>query len=345
MSDGVKMTESSVAESTQQMMKILGGMWVAKCVSAAAELGVADVIGDGRKTTEEIAAATKTHAASLYRLLRALAGANVFREESKGVWTNTALSKVLRTGVPGSLRYCAIAALGQEHYGAWGALTDCVRTGEAGVKHVYGMEIWDYYRANERHAKNFDQFMIDFSEGINDAFLKAYDFGGIKHLVDVGGGHGGVIAAILQKYPKLHGTLFDQPQVVAGAKRNLDLHGVASRCERVAGNFFESVPAGADAYFMKFILHDWDDAKSLTILNCIRRAIDAKGKLIVADTVIPEGNSEDFSKLMDVNMLVMTGGIERTQKQFTELFAQAGFKLTRIVPTEAPLSLIEGIPV
>jgi hypothetical protein len=340
------MSESSVAESTQQMFKILGGLWVAKCVSVAAELGVADVIGDGRKTTEELAAATKTHAPSLYRLMRALASADVFREEPKGSWTNTALSKVLRSGVPGSLRYCAIAAMGQEHYGAWGALADSVRTGETGVKHVYGMEIWDYYRANEKHAKNFDQFMIDFSEGINDAFLKAYDFGGITHLIDVGGGHGGVLAAILQKYPALRGTLFDQAHVVAGAQRNLDLHGVVDRCERVAGNFFDAVPAGADAYFMKFILHDWDDARCLTILNCIRRAIDAKrGKLIVADTVIPEGNAADFSKLMDVNMLVMTGGIERTEKQFAELFAQAGFRLTRIVPTEAPLSLIEGIPV
>jgi hypothetical protein len=255
------------------------------------------------------------------------------------------LSSVLRTGVPGSLRYCAIAALGQEHYGAWGALADCVRTGETGVKHVYGKEIWDYYRANEKHAKNFDQFMVDFSEGINAALLKGYDFGGIKHLVDVGGGHGGVIAAVLQKYPQLKGTLFDQPQVVAGATRNLELHGVADRCDRVAGNFFESVPTGADGYLMKFILHDWDDERSLTILNRIRRAITATGKLIVVDTVIPEGNGQDFSKLMDVNMLVMTGGIERTEQQFKELYAKAGFKLTRVVPTESALSVIEGIPV
>ena len=345
MSDGKAISESAVAEPTQQMMQILGGLWVARLVSVAAELGIADVIGDGRKTTEEIAAATKTHAPSLYRALRGLAGANIFREESAGVWTNTTLSKVLRSNVPGSLRYAAIAAMGQEHYGAWGKLTDCVRTGETGMKHAYGKEIWDYYRENERHAKNFDQFMVDFSEGVNAALLKGYDFGSIEHLIDVGGGHGGVIAAILRQYPKLHGTLFDQPYVVEGAKRNLELHGVSRRCDRVGGNFFESVPAGADGYIMKFIIHDWDDAKSLTILSNIRRGITADGKLLIVDVVVPEGNGADWGKLMDVNMLVMTGGLERTERQFKELLAKAGFKLTRVVPTECPLSIVEAVPV
>jgi hypothetical protein len=187
--------------------------------------------------------------------------------------------------------------------------------------------------------------MVDFSAGLNAALLKGYDFGGIKQLVDVGGGHGGVIASVLQKHTQLRGTLFDQAQVVAGATRNLELHGVADRCERVAGDFFQSVPAGADGYMMKFILHDWDDERSLTILRNIRRACAPKAKLIVVDTVIPEGNGADFSKLMDVNMLVMTGGIERTAEEFKELFAKANFKLTRVVPTESPLSVIEGIPV
>ena len=345
MSDGKAINESAVAEPTQQMMQILGGLWVARLVSVAAELGIADVIGDGRKTTDEIAAATKTHAPSLYRALRGLAGANIFREESAGAWTNTTLSKVLRSNVPGSLRYAAIAAMGQEHLAAWGALADCVRTGETGMKHVFNKEIWEYYRENDRHAKNFDQFMVDFSAGVNAALLKAYDFGGIAHLVDVGGGHGGVIASVLQKYPAIKGTLFDQPYVVEGAKRNLELHGVADRCDRVGGNFVEAVPAGGDAYLMKFIIHDWDDEKSLTILKNIRRAINPSGKLINVDVVVPEGNGADWGKLMDVNMLVMTGGLERTEKQFTELLAKAGFKLTRVVPTESPLSIVEAVPV
>ena len=345
MSDGKAITESAVTEPTQQMMQILGGLWVARLVSVAAELGIADVIGDGRKTTEEIAAATKTHAPSLYRALRGLAGANIFREDGEGVWTNTTLSKVLRSNVPGSLRYAAIAAMGQEHYVAWGALADCVRTGETGMKHALGKEIWEYYRENEKHAKNFDQFMVDFSAGVNAALLKAYDFGGIEHLIDVGGGHGGVISAVLQQYPKLKGTLFDQPYVVDGAKRTLDLAGVADRCDRVGGNFFESVPTGGDAYLMKFIVHDWNDEKSLTILKNIRRAIKPNGKLINVDVVVNEGNGADWGKLMDVNMLVMTSGLERTAKQFKELLAKAGFKLTRVVPTECPLSIVEAIPV
>lgn len=339
------MNDSAVAEPTQQMMQILGGLWLARMVSVAAELGLADVIGDGRKTTDELAATTKTHAPSLGRLLRGLAGAGVFREDGPGAWTNTPLSKVLRSNVPGSLRYCAITSMGQEHYAAWGALAECVRTGQTGVKHVFGKEIWDYYREHERQAKNFDQFMVDFSEGVNAALLKAYDFSGIGHLIDVGGGHGGVIATILQKYPTLRGTLFDQPYVVEGAKRNLELHGVADRCDRVGGDFFESVLAGADAYLMKFIIHDWDDEKSLKILKNIRSAIAPSGKLLIVDIVIPEGNGADFGKLMDVNMLVMTGGLERTEAQFRELLAKSGFQLTRIVPTESPLSVVEAVPV
>ncbi len=252
---------------------------------------------------------------------------------------------LLNCGIAGSLRYAAIAAMGQEHYAAWGALADCVKTGATGIKHVFGKEIWEYYRENEQHAKNFDQFMVDFSAGVNAALLKAYDFGGIDHLIDVGGGHGGVISTVLQQYPKLEGTLFDQPYVVDGAKRTLDLAGVTNRCDCVGGNFFESVPAGADGYLMKFIIHDWDDEKSLTVLKNIRGAIKPNGKLINVDVVIPEGNGADWGKLMDVNMLVMTGGMERTEKQFKELLAKAGFKLTRVVPTKSPLSIVEAVPV
>lgn len=202
------------------------------------ELGIADVIGEGRKTTDELAAATKTHAPSLYRALRGLAGAGIFREDGHGVWTNTPLSKVLRSNVPGSLRYAAIASMGQEHYAAWGALTECVRTGGTGIKHVYGKEIWDYYREHERHAKNFDQFMVDFSAGVNAALLKGYDFGGIERLVDVGGGHGGVLAAVLQQYPALRGTLFDQPYDVTrgnpsspSARRHLNAAGARGQSD------------------------------------------------------------------------------------------------------------------
>ncbi|HEV2292765.1 MAG TPA: methyltransferase [Tepidisphaeraceae bacterium] len=342
MSDGKNISESVVAEPTQQVMQILGGLWVARMVSVAAELGIADIIGEGQKTTEELAAATKTHAPSLYRLMRGLAGAGVFREDGHGVWTSTPLGKVLRSNVPGSMRSTAITTMGQEHFAAWGALANCIKTGETGVKHVFGKEIWDYFRENPEHAKNFDQCMVDFSAGVNAALLQAYDFGGIDHLVDVGGGQGGVITAVLQKYPKLRGTLFDQKYVVEGAERTLNLAGVSDRCARVGGDFFESLPAGADAYLMKFILHDWDDEKSLAILKNIRRAIVPTGKLIVVDIVIPEGNGADWGKLMDVHM---TGGMERTEAQFKELLDKSGFRLTRVVPTESPLSIIEALPV
>jgi len=353
MSDGTAIADqtadkaaAATADPTKQMIDILGGMWVGRCLGVAAELGVADVIGDGRKTTEEIAAAVKAHAPSLFRLMRALASAGVFREEGHGVWMNTPVSGLLRATVPGSMRAAAIVTMSGEHYTAWAALDHSVRSGETAADHVLGKDIWAYYREHPDRAKHFDQCMVDFSAGIVAAVLKAYDFAGIKHLVDVGGGHGGVISAVLQKYPKLKGTLFDQPYVVEGARRTLELFGVAERCDRAGGNFFESVPAGGDGYVMKFILHDWDDERSLTILRNVRRAIAAPGgRLIVIDAVIPEGNGPDWGKLCDVNMLVMTGGVERTERQFKELFAKANFKLTRVVPTESPLSVIEAVPV
>jgi ubiquinone/menaquinone biosynthesis C-methylase UbiE len=333
----------TIAKPTEQLMQIMAGQWVARCVSTAAELGIADAIGDGRLTTEELATATKTHAPSLYRLMRGLASAGVFREDGPGVWTATPLGDTLRTNRPGSLHACAVAIMGAEHYDAWKNLPHAVKTGQTAFDYTFGKDVWAFFAENPGSARHFDQAMVDFSEGINAALLKAYDFSGINHLVDVGGGHGGLITGILKKYPAIKGTLFDQPYVVAAAIKNLQKSGVENRCERVGGDFFDSVTAGADAYILKFIIHDWDDERSVKILTNVRRAVQEKGKLLLVDCVIPEGNAPDMGKLMDVNMLVMTGGRERTQAEFKDLLAESGFKLTKVTPTESPLSIIEAV--
>src|SRR5688500_16869512 len=334
----------TIAKPTEQLMQIMAGQWLARCVSTAAELGIADAIGGERKTTEQLAAATKTHAPSLQRLMRALAGSGVFREDGPGVWVGTPLGDTLRTNRPGSLHACAVAIMGAEHYDAWRNLSHSVKTGVTAFDHTFGKDVWAHFAENPTSARNFDQAMVDFSEGVNAALLKAYNFSGIKHLVDVGGGHGGLIAAVLKNYPTIQGTLFDQPYVVNAAIKNLQKHGVETRCARAGGDFFDSVPAGADAYILKFIIHDWDDARSVKILTSVRRAIQEKGKLLLVDCVIPEGNAPDMGKMMDVNMLVMTGGRERTEAQFSALLTASGFRLTKVTATESPLSIIEAVP-
>jgi hypothetical protein len=330
--------------ASERMMDFYYGFWVARALTTAAKLGIADVLASGPKTVEQLATATKAHAPSLYRLLRALASVGVFRERAPGEFESTPLGDTLRSNVPGSMRYTFITGIGEEHYDAWAGITHSVRTGETAFDHILQMPIWKFYQEHEENGRSFNQFMTDLTSVVDPAVLEAYDFGQFKHVIDVGGGHGRLLAEILRKHPALRGTVFDQPDVVQGARTAMARANLGSRCDCVGGDFFESVPAGGDGYMMKFIIHDWDDQRSIRILKNIRKVIAPKGKLLLVECTLSEANDQPFGKFMDLNMLVMTGGRERTGKEYTDLLRAGGFELTRVVPTESVFSIVEASP-
>ena len=325
------------------MLQIISGFWISRAVYVIAKLGIPDLLKSGPKTAEELAAATRTHAPSLYRVLRALASVGVLESHDRQ-FAQTPLSETLGTDAPGSLRWFTVSELGQEHYPAWGNLMQSVRTGEIAFDHFFGVDVWGYFQRNPEDAAVFNDSMTAVTAAANQEIMTKYDFSGFKKVVDVGGGHGGLITSILKNNSHVRGVLFDAPQVIEGARPKIEAAGLADRCETVSGDFFKSVPAGGDAYVMKWIIHDWDDQKAVTILRNCRNEMQPNGKLILVDCVVPETNEPHFSKFIDLNMLVMTGGKERTEEEFEELLADAGFKLLRVIPTDVPTSIVEAEP-
>ena len=325
-----------------QILQVIMNFWGSRAVYVFARLGIPDLLKSGPKTAEELASATKMHAPSLYRVLRALSSIGFVRATADGRFAQTPLSEVLVTDAPGSLRWFTISELGQEHYPAWGNLMHSVKTGEIAFDNFFGVDIWKYFEQNPEDGAVFNNSMSGVTSAINEEIRSLYDFSSFRTVVDIGGGHGALITSILQANPKVKGILFDAPPVIEGARSKIDAAGLADRCETVAGDFFKSVPAGGDAYFMKWIIHDWNDERAITILKNIRNQMQPNGKVIIVDAVVPENNEPDFSKFFDLNMLVMTGGKERTEKEFAQLLNAAGFKLLRVIPMKVPTSIIEA---
>lgn len=336
--------EKNELPASVQMLKIITGFWISRGVYALAKLGIPDLLKDGPKTADELASATNTHSQSLFRVLRALASVGIVTSEGDRFGL-TPLSETLVTDAPGSLRWFAVSELGQEHYPAWGNLMQSLKTGEIAFDHLFGMDVWKYFSQNPEDAATFNNSMSAMTAVVNEAITQLCDFSSYKSLVDVGGGHGGLITGILKSNPNLRGVLFDSPEVIEGARAKIEAAGLADRCETVSGDFFKAVPSGGDAYIMKWIIHDWDDQKAITILKNCRTHMEANSKLILVDCVVPEGDEPHFSKFIDLNMLVMTGGKERTEKEFAELLSAAGFKLLRVIPTELPTSIVEAAAV
>lgn len=324
------------------LMQMATSNWISQAVYVAAKLGIADLLKEGAKHCDELASLTKTHARSLYRLLRALASLGVFAETESGYFTLTPLADYLRSDRPDSLRAMAIMN-GEEHYKAWGELMQSVQTGESAFEHLYGMQIFQYYAQNPEPAQIFDRAMTSYSSIESAAVVENYDFSSIQTLVDVAGGHGNLLASILKANPSMKGMLFDRLSVIEGAKPLLEAAGVLDRCQLGSGDFFESVPTGGDAYILKHIVHDWGDEQAIAILKRCHEAMPENGKLLLVEQVIPPGNEPFVGKLLDLNMLVMcSGGCERTEAEYRTLLKKAGFKLTKIVPTHADVSVIEG---
>jgi len=332
------------ASPTDQMLRMMSGFWVSRGIYTVAKLGVADHLRDGAKTPAELAAAVGAHADSLNRVMRMLATVGVFRHDGDDRYALTPLAETLATDAPNSLRWFAIVEMGDEHYDAWGNLLHSVKTGEIAFDSLFGMNAWEYYEQNPENARNFNNSMANTTQFVNKAVVEAYDFSDCQNLVDVGGGLGSLTAAIMVANPHLAGVVFDAPSVVEKSRGFLDEAGVGKRCEVVGGDFFEAVLPSGDVYTMRWIIHDWDDARSLKLLKNIRRVTPENGRLLLVEAVMPPNEQPHFSKFMDLIMLTMTGGRERTEHEYEVLLSKAGFKLSRVVPTASDFSIIEAVP-
>jgi ubiquinone/menaquinone biosynthesis C-methylase UbiE len=324
-----------------QMMQMITGFWTSCCIYSAAKLNIADHLKDKPQTADQLAETTHSDAASLYRVLRALSSAGVFKENEQQQFELTPLGTTLQSDVPGSMKAMAIAQLG-DHFNAWGNLVYSIKTGHIAFDNIEGMSVWKYYEMHPDEGVNFMKAMSGLTGAVIQHVLPEYDFTNFQTIVDVGGGNGALLMAVLDKAPQARGIVFDEEYVVEETKRLLKQKGYDSRCEAAAGSFFDFIPSNADAYLMKMVLHDWNDQQCLQILSNCSKAMKPGSKLLVLDAVIPEGNETHPGKLMDINMLAMTGGRERTEKEFAHLFTQAGLKLSRIISTHSPMfSIVE----
>ena len=288
---------------------------------------------------DDLATAAGADAGALYRVLRFLAGEGVFREEEPGLFAQTELSEGLRSDLPEGLRDF-IRMINREAYAAWGQLLHSVRTGEAAFSHVFGAPRFEWLDRHPEEAALFQRAMVSLGSGGNVEAARAYDFSACRRVVDVGGGHGQLLSAIVGLNPHLTGVLLDRASGIEAARKGIG--GPLPRCELVAGDFFAGVPE-ADTYALKKVVHDWDDERAGTILDNCRRAMRPGGRVLVVETIVPPGNEPNPMKLSDLNMLAVTGGMERTREHYERLFAAAGLRLARLLPTNAPLSILEAV--
>lgn len=324
-----------------QMLDLINGYWVSQMVHVAAEMDLAGALRAGPCTVAELAAAKGVVAERLHRVMRALASVGVFREDGEGRFENTPLSETLVDGAQ-SMRAFARMMPSSCNWQAWDDLMVGMKAAVIPFNEKNGSTHFEYLQKHPEEEEVFAQAMASISGAENPAVAAAFDPQGIGTLVDVGGSGGHLLAAVLQQHADVRGVLFDQPQVVEGARSApyLNEGSLAGRVSFEGGDFFEAVPKGADGYLMKYILHDWDDEQCVAILKRCREAMADGGQVIVVDNVIEAGNEPSWGKLLDINMLVLTGGRERTADEFAALFAQAGLQLDRIVPTQCPLSLV-----
>lgn len=322
----------------------ISGARNAQAVCAAAELGIADVLAGGPCTVEEIAERVQADPDAIGRLMRLLASRGIFAHK-RGRYALTPMAEALRTDAPMSMRAMARLTGSKEHWEHWGHLVDTVRTGEPFVPKLRGMSLFDYMARNPALGAVFNDAMTSVSNMAIPPTMLAYDFSRFESVIDVGGGHGAFLAAILGQAPGARGLLFDLPEVVADAAPTLAVAGVLDRCEIRGGSFFDGVPSGFDAYVLKTVVHDWPRHEALRILRNVRAAMPPHGTLLLVEMVIPDDESPHPGKLLDLDMMLTNGGRERTAAEYDRLLADAGLRLARLVPTMTPLTLLEAVPV
>jgi hypothetical protein len=339
----LKVLKMAQAE-TEQLIRMVCSAALSRAVCSIAELGVADQIEPGSpQAVESLARGTGTHERSLYRILRFLAGNRIFEEKGHRQFDHTPLSQCLRSDAEGSFR--AAARMLHRVYPSWDGLHHSAITAESAFNKVFGQPLFDYVGTHPDVAPIFDAAMSAFHNHETAAMLEAYDFSGVHCLADIGGGNGSLIGAVLQRYPKLRGLLFELSHVAGRARDSLKAYGIDSRCSVIEGDCFESLPGGADTYLFRHIVHDWTDEQSVQILNNCRKVIPQNGRLLIIEAVVPIGNEPSSVKDFDMLMMAVTGGIERTEEEYRLLFKQAGFQLSCITPTTSLVSVVEGKPV
>lgn len=340
-------TQASGAPPQAILLDYLCGMMRTQAIHHAARLRIAELVEDGPKSVLALAEATRTHAPSLARLLRALASIGIFTEVEPEYFAQTPLSALLRPGEPGSMYHVSLLHGDQWQWHVWEGFAYTLQTGEQTFSRLFGVEMFEYFTQHSpESAQVFNNAMTGFSEQVNMPIATAnYDFSSIDTLVDIGGGMGTQLMALLKVHPSIRkGILFDRPPAIAQARAAITASGLGERCELVGGNFFEGIPEGADAYFMKQIIKDWNDAQCIQLLSNCRKAMKRGGKVLVAEIVLLPGRETSIQKFIDLQLMILSPGQERTEVQYRQLFEAAGFTLTRVVPTVSPYSILEGIP-
>jgi hypothetical protein len=334
---------STPAQAIAVMSDLISKGLMVQALSVVARLGIADLLRDGPKDADELASATGAYAPTLYRLLRALSGLGVFARDEQARFGLTPLGRTLCSG-PGTARERA-AFVGEPWvWSAWGNLCHSVLTGESAFRHTHAMSLFEYLERHPEARSAFQDNLSRQSELQIPSILEAYDFSGFERLVDVGGGHGALLSAILAANPSLTGVLYELPEVVAEAAGLASELGVAERLEMVGGSFFDSVPPGGGCYLLKLVIHDWDDKRAVRILRNVRAAIGEGGKLLLIEFVMPAGDAFHHAKFMDLSVLVLTeSGRERTEEEYRDLLVAGGFALSTIAQTASQLSIIESV--
>jgi hypothetical protein len=334
----------SQAAPDVQLHHLMSGYWISAALGVAAELNLADLMAEGARASTDLARMTGTHPAALYRLLRTLASVGLFTEVEPGHFALTEMEAFLRTDHPRSMRALTRYACSRMQWQRFGALRRAVETGGSVDREVLGMSGREYRKQHPEERETMNEAMVSLVRQVVDAVVRAYDFARFQTLVDVGGGYGALLSALLHSTPGLRGVLFDRPGVAEGAKRHLAAAGVLDRCEVVGGDMFAEIPRGGDAYVFSRVIHDWDDERATVALRNCRCVIDPSGTLLLVEEVIPPGDAPGFGKLSDLNMLVGSGGQERTEAEYRALYTAAGFELTQVIPTQSRMSIIVGVP-
>ncbi len=326
-----------------QVLSMIYGAFVSQTLLAVAELRLADLVRDGKKSAAQLAEATQTDELNLYRLLRALVGLGIFSEPEPGSFASTKLSACLQSDSPESLYHLTLLVGGWQ-WRALGSLSYSLRTGKPAFEHLYGKDLWRYLTEDDPEAGVlFNRAMTSLSGSMNQPVVDAYDFSSVGTLVDVGGGEGSFLVTALERNPALKGVLFDQPPVIEQARERIARSGVADRCELIAGDFLQAIPPGGDAYFLRHILVDWDDAACETILRNCMKAMKPDGRILVAESVLGPDRADLLKKLSDLTIMVNLHGREREEDEFRKLFASAGLSIRRILPTRSPHKIIEAV--
>lgn len=341
---GLHRLGQSLAPGNVGVLDLITGGWNTQSVYVAAKLGIADELAGGPRSARDVARQVGSDPDATYRLMRALAGRGVLRHRRDDTFALTRIGQALRSDTDGSLRDMALFIGHPTHWQGWGQLLHAVRTGETATRKLHGTGFFEHLGTDPELAEVFNNAMTAMNALARDALVAAYDFTGFRRIVDVGGGHGGLLGAILAGAPDAHGVLYDLPSVVAGAGPVLRAAGVADRCTVADGSFLDSVPAGGDAYVLKSIIHDWDENAGLAILRNVRAAIDPDGKLLLLEMVLPDRASAHFGEMLDLEMLVTAGGRERTRTEYAELLRRAGFRLKRVIDTGSPMAIVEAVP-